>query len=58
MKDRYNDFEGCLFNYKYPYKWSLRNKNYLKKTFNKRPEHEFMTPPDKKYIPEDCEKRK
>lgn len=58
MKDRYNDFEGYLFRYKYPFNWVLRNKNYMKKTFNRRPEQEFITPPDREYIPEDCEKER
>ena len=57
MKERYSNFEGYLFHYKYPYKWSLRNKNYMKKTFNRRPELEYMTPPTNERL-EDCEKEK
>lgn len=28
-KDRYKEYDGIIFRYIYPFKWSKRNKNYL-----------------------------
>ena len=44
MNDKYNMYNGQLFEYDYPYTWFKRNKNYLNKVHNRQNIKEFITP--------------
>ena len=48
-KDRYKDYEGKLFRYKYPYTWEKRSKNYLQTLPDRdyKEEQDFISPHDK-----------
>lgn len=44
MTNKYDSYESEIFTYEYPIKWSKRNKNYLKKVYDRKRNKEYIIP--------------
>lgn len=44
MTNKYDSYESELFCYEYPFKWDRRNKNYLKKRYDRKLVKEYIEP--------------
>ena len=43
MTNKYDSYESELFSYEYPFEWEKRNRDYLKKTYDKKRIREFYS---------------
>lgn len=44
MTNKYDSYESELFTYEYPYTWERRNRNYLRKVYDRRKEKQYILP--------------
>lgn len=44
MTNKYDSYESELFTYEYPYTWERRNRNYLRKVYDRRKNKEYIIP--------------
>lgn len=44
MTNKYDSYESELFSYEYPFEWEKRNRDYLKKTYNRKRIREYIEP--------------